>query len=160
LGGAQGPDGPGQRGWHRDAVRQEVASLSSIGNAGRARGGRKLFPIPQCGQDEAPALQKRNRKTVKYRHTSTESAPMSRPDAATLLAALKDFLAARFDIPAEQSQPDAALRDLGLDSMMVMDVMLETEDRFQVKLTDLALPREPTLRDIVALIERNLGAQA
>ena len=29
-----------------------------------------------------------------------------------------------------------------------------------VKLTDLALPREPTLRDVVALIERNLGAQA
>lgn len=85
---------------------------------------------------------------------------MSRPDAATLLAALKEFLAMRFDIPAEQAQPDASLRDLGLDSMMVMDVMLETEDRFDVKLTDLALPREPTLRDVVALIERNLGAQA
>ena len=85
---------------------------------------------------------------------------MSRPDAATLLAALREFLASRFDISAEQAQPDSSLRDLGLDSMMVMDVMLETEDRFDVKLTDLALPREPTLRDVVSLIERNLGAQA
>ena len=124
------------------------------------RVGGPKFPLArQCVQDYALALQKRNRKTVKYEHTSTESA-MSRPDAATLLAALREFLATRFDIPAEQAQPESSLRDLGLDSMMVMDVMLETEDRFDVKLTDLALPREPTLRDVVALIERNLGAQA
>lgn len=85
---------------------------------------------------------------------------MPRPDASTLLAALKEFLASRFDIPAEQAVPGAALRDLGLDSMMVMDVMLETEDRFDVKLVDLALPRDPTLGDVIALIERNLDAAA
>ena len=85
---------------------------------------------------------------------------MSRPDAATLLAALQEFLASRFDVPAEQARPDAPLRELGLDSMMIMDVMLETEDRFHVKLVDLALPGNPTLGDVVSLIERNLAAQA
>ena len=85
---------------------------------------------------------------------------MSKPDAAAILLAIKEFLADRFDIPGERVALDAPLRDLGLDSMMIMDVMLETEDRFGVKLMDLALPREPKLGDVVSLIERNLGASA
>jgi acyl carrier protein len=85
---------------------------------------------------------------------------MTQPDAAAILAAIREFLAERFDIPAERVTLDAPLRELGLDSMMVMDVMLETEDRFGVKLMDLALPREPRLGDVVSLIERNLGAGA
>jgi acyl carrier protein len=83
---------------------------------------------------------------------------MTQPDAAAILAAIREFLAERFDIPAERVALDAPLRELGLDSMMIMDVMLETEDRFGVKLMDLALPREPRLGDVVSLIERNLGA--
>jgi acyl carrier protein len=85
---------------------------------------------------------------------------MTQPDAAAILAAIREFLSERFDIPAERVALDAPLRELGLDSMMIMDVMLETEDRFGVKLMDLALPREPRLGDVVSLIERNLGAGA
>lgn len=85
---------------------------------------------------------------------------MTRPDTDTVLAALREFLASRFDISPAQAQPATPLREMGLDSMMIMDVMLETEDRFHVKLNDLALPREPTLGDVVALIERNLDAAA
>lgn len=85
---------------------------------------------------------------------------MTRPDAEQILAAIKEFLGERFDIPAEKVAFDTSLRDLGLDSMMVMDVMLETEDRFGVKLMDLALPRDPKLGDVVTLIERNLAASA
>jgi acyl carrier protein len=83
---------------------------------------------------------------------------MTQPTADDILGALKEFLRDRFDIPSEQVTLDASLRDLGLDSMMVMDVMLETEDRFGLKLEDLALPREPRLRDVITLVERNLGA--
>lgn len=85
---------------------------------------------------------------------------MTKPDAASILLAIKELLADRFDIPGERVALDAPLRDLGLDSMMIMDVMLETEDRFGVKLMDLALPREPKLGDVVSLIERNIGAGA
>mgnify|MGYP002336370544 CR=1 FL=1 len=85
---------------------------------------------------------------------------MTHPDAAAILTTIKEFLAERFDIPGERVALDAPLRDLGLDSMMIMDVMLETEDRFGIKLMDLGLPREPKLGDVVALIERNLGAGA
>lgn len=85
---------------------------------------------------------------------------MNQPDAAAILTAIQEFLAERFDIPTERVALEAPLRELGLDSMMILDVMLETEDRFGVKLMDLALPREPKLGDVVSLIERNLGARA
>lgn len=85
---------------------------------------------------------------------------MTQPDADQILGAIREFLTERFDIPAEKVSPDTSLRDLGLDSMMVMDVMMETEDRFGVKLMDLSLPRDPKLGDVVSLIERNLRAGA
>ena len=82
---------------------------------------------------------------------------MTTPDATAILTAIRDFLGERFDIPGDRVVPDVPLRELGLDSMMIMDVMLETEDRFGVKLMDVKLPREPRLGDVVALIERHLG---
>ncbi len=85
---------------------------------------------------------------------------MTKPDAYQILGVIREFLTERFDIPAENVSLDTSLRYLGLDSMMVLDVMMETEDRFGVKLMDLALPRDPKLGDVVTLIERNLGAGA
>jgi acyl carrier protein len=49
-----------------------------------------------------------------------------------------------------------SMRELGLDSMMMLEVMLEVEDRFGIKLKDLSMPSNPTLRDVVDLAERNL----
>lgn len=71
-------------------------------------------------------------------------------------SAVKQFLAERFDIPADQLTDHAAIRDLGLDSMMMLEVMLEVEDRLGVKLKDLSMPANPTLGDIVDLVQRNL----
>ena len=83
---------------------------------------------------------------------------MSRtPHPTDLLAALQEFLAARFDIPAAHVQAETSLRELGLDSMMVMDVMMDVEDRLGVKLVDLALPRDPRVGDVIELIDRNLA---
>lgn len=69
-----------------------------------------------------------------------------------------EFLTERFDVPAEKMHADAAMRDLGLDSIIMLDVMLEVEDRLGVKLRDLAMPANPRLRDIVELIQRNLAS--
>jgi len=70
--------------------------------------------------------------------------------------AVKQFLAERFDIPPERLTEHVSMRDLGLDSMMMLEVMLEVEDRFGIKLKDLSMPANPTLRDVVDLAERNL----
>lgn len=69
---------------------------------------------------------------------------------------VKDFLVERFDISAETLSSEVSLRDLGLDSIMMLDVMLEVEDRLGIKLHDLSMPPNAKLDDIVALVERNL----
>ena len=68
---------------------------------------------------------------------------------------ITQFLGERFDIPPEKITDDTSIRDLGLDSMMMLEVMLELEDRLEVKLKDLSLPVKPTLRDVVGLVARN-----
>ena len=85
---------------------------------------------------------------------------MSGLDAIHIQAVIKDFLGERFDIPADRILDNTSIRDLGLDSMMLLEVMLELEDRLGVKLSDLSMPSNPTLRDVVALVERNQAAKA
>lgn len=83
---------------------------------------------------------------------------MNKPDMESIRKLLQEFLTEKFDIPAEQATSDAPLRDLGLDSMLVLDVILEAEDRLGVKLDDLTIPRNATLSDVAAMIQRNLDA--
>jgi len=80
-------------------------------------------------------------------------------DAVHIQTVIKDFLAERFDISADKITDNTAIRDLGLDSMMMLEVMLELEDRLGIKLKDLSMPANPMLRDVVALVERNQSAQ-
>jgi len=69
---------------------------------------------------------------------------------------VRDLLHELFGLSPDVLTESATIRDLGLDSMMVLDVMLEMEDRLGVKLTDMEIPANPTLGDVVAVIERNL----
>ena len=81
-------------------------------------------------------------------------------DAHDILSMVKDLLQELFDIPRDALTEGVTIRDLGLDSMMVLDVMLEMEDRLGSKLADLEIPANPTLGDVVAVIERNLPVPA
>jgi acyl carrier protein len=78
-------------------------------------------------------------------------------DSPHIQTLVKQFLQERFDISPDRITDDTSIRDLGLDSMMMLEVMLELEDRLGVKLQDLSMPGNPTLRDVVALVERNRG---
>jgi len=83
----------------------------------------------------------------------------SKPDSLDIEAMVKEFLVQRFDIPMERLKADVSMRGLGLDSMIMLDVMLEAEDRLGIRLGDLSMPADPTLADIVNLIQRNLSNQ-
>lgn len=78
--------------------------------------------------------------------------------AQRLEAMVQDFLAERFELDRSRLQSHASLRELGLDSIILLDVLLDVEDRLGVKLKDLAMPANPTIADIVTLIERNVAA--
>lgn len=71
-----------------------------------------------------------------------------------------DFLSERFELPRERLGSQTALRDLGLDSILMLDVMLDVEDRLGIKLRDLSMPPNPKVGDITALVQRNLAAGA
>jgi len=77
-------------------------------------------------------------------------------DSAGITRVIVQFLHNRFDVPSDQIAADTTLRDIGLDSMAMLEVMIELEDVLGIKLKDLAVPPNPSLRDVVALVERNL----
>lgn len=83
---------------------------------------------------------------------------MAKPDRKGILSMLQEFLGERFDISPASAKAETPLHELGLDSMMMLDVMLEFEDRLSIKLNDMSMPRDATLADIVTLIERNMGS--
>ena len=82
---------------------------------------------------------------------------MSSTKPVRIHKALQEIFSERFDIPPETATPEALLRDIGLDSMMVLDVIMDIEDRLGVKLEDMSLPRNATLGDVIKLVQRNQG---
>ena len=76
-----------------------------------------------------------------------------------IASVVKNFLFERFDIAVDKVTDETSLRDLGLDSILMLDIMLEVEDRLGVKLRDLSMPSNPKFKDVIALIERNVAAR-
>ncbi|MEP6485462.1 MAG: acyl carrier protein [Rudaea sp.] len=81
-------------------------------------------------------------------------------DTSRIAATVKNFLHERFDLPLEQLTDESSLRDFGLDSILMLDVMLDVEDRLGVTLKDLSMPPNPKLKDVFALIGRNLAVNS
>jgi acyl carrier protein len=74
-----------------------------------------------------------------------------------IASVVKNFLFERFDIPVDRLTDESSLRDLGLDSILMLDIMLEVEDRLGIKLRDLSMPSNPKFKDVIALIKRNMA---
>lgn len=72
---------------------------------------------------------------------------------------VKQVLLERFEVAPDTVRDDTTIREVGLDSILLMDVVLDLEDRIGVQLQDLSMPPNPTLVDVVALIRRNLATR-
>ena len=83
--------------------------------------------------------------------------PLSNID---LVEKIKDALKERFSIDVTQVDENSRLRDMGLDSLHVLDIMLDMESEFGVKLEDLAVAPNPSLGDIAIAIAQNMAASA
>jgi acyl carrier protein len=65
---------------------------------------------------------------------------------------IRDFLKDRLAVEPENVVPGAALAELGVDSLMMLELMFEFEDRYGVKLSrDLKTPR--TVGEMVTLMD-------
>ena len=79
---------------------------------------------------------------------------------ADIVKKIKEALNERFDIDVSKVDENSRMRELGVDSLHVLEIMLDMETDLGIKLQDLAVPPNPSLGEIAAAIERNLNATA
>lgn len=71
---------------------------------------------------------------------------------------IREFLKDRLGVEPEKIVPEAPLAELGVDSLMLLELMFEFEDRFGIKLNnDLKTPE--TVGEMVALMDGIIQAQ-
>ncbi|MBL8429261.1 MAG: acyl carrier protein [Dechloromonas sp.] len=65
---------------------------------------------------------------------------------------IRDFLKDRLGVEPDKVVPGALLADLGVDSLMMLELMFEFEDRYGIKLSrDIKSPR--SVGDMVSLMD-------
>ena len=77
------------------------------------------------------------------------------------LETLQSIMSEEYHVPAERLQPQTALKELGVDSLALLELMFKVEDRFELKIKD-DIPRSmETVQDVVSYIDSLLaGRQA
>ena len=71
---------------------------------------------------------------------------------------IREFLKDRLGVAPEKVVPEAPLADLGVDSLMLLELMFEFEDRFGIKLSnDLDTPK--SVGQMAALMDGLIQAQ-
>lgn len=81
-------------------------------------------------------------------------------DNTDLVMKIKHILNDRFEIDMASLNENSRLRDLGVDSLHVVEIMLDLEADLGVKLNDLSVPPNPSLGEVAAAIAKNLPAHA
>lgn len=67
---------------------------------------------------------------------------------------LREIMAARLGLPAEQLVPEARLvEDLGLDSLDAVELAISVERKFDIDVPEEELAKLKTVADMVALVE-------
>jgi acyl carrier protein len=68
--------------------------------------------------------------------------------------ALREIMAARLGLPAEQIVPEARLvEDLGLDSLDAVELAIAVERKFDIEVPEEELTKLKTVGDMLALVE-------
>lgn len=76
-----------------------------------------------------------------------------------IFESLKELVAERFDLDGKALTPATTQSDLGIDSILMVDLMMDVEERLGVTFKNLELVRNPTLDDIVNLVEANMAVK-
>jgi acyl carrier protein len=78
-------------------------------------------------------------------------------DAQEVVEGLKEIMAARLGLQAEQIVPAARLvEDLGLDSLDAVELAIAVERKFNIEVPEEELTKLKTVSDMVALVERRV----
>lgn len=77
-----------------------------------------------------------------------------------ILSKLMSTLHARFAINIDQLSDSARLSDIGIDSLHLVDIMLDMEEEFDFRFESLLLPPNPSLNDIAGAIIKSDDSQS
>lgn len=61
------------------------------------------------------------------------------------------------EIPEDSVKDDVPLRDLGIDSLMAMEIVAFVEKRLQIDIPEEEIPKVRTLNDILAKVRQYAG---
>ena len=68
---------------------------------------------------------------------------------------IRDLIAAIIEMPVDKIAPDANLvEDLGMDSMMALEILATLEKIFGIKISEEDLPKITTLRQTIELTRK------
>nr|WP_255357249.1 acyl carrier protein [Lysobacter sp. Root690] len=74
-----------------------------------------------------------------------------------ILDKLKSMIVDKFDLKPESVSASTTQGELGIDSIIMVDLMMDVEERFGIEFRELQFPKNPSLNDIADLIEANLN---
>lgn len=70
-----------------------------------------------------------------------------------VLSTIREFLQTHLNVAPERVVPDALLKDLGIDSLMMLELIFECEERLHIKIApDTATPT--TIREMISVFEQ------
>lgn len=78
-------------------------------------------------------------------------------DRAEILNWLKGLLKDKYEIDPDTLTGASRQDDIGLDSMTMVDLMLDIETELDFQFPDLNIPKNPSLDEIVNLIAEAVG---
>lgn len=81
-------------------------------------------------------------------------------DRAEILDRLKQLLKDKYEIDPATLTPESRQDDIGLDSMTMVDLMLDVETELDFQFPDLNIPKNPSLDEIVSRIHECVGADS
>jgi len=76
------------------------------------------------------------------------------------LETLQDLLIKEYKLPREQVAPEALLASVGLDSLGMIEMMMQIEERFSITLPDDKPPAMGSVGDLAAYIDALISAKA
>ena len=65
-----------------------------------------------------------------------------------------------FGVDPAQITPETRMRDLGVDSMHVVEILFDLETELGVTLTDFGFPPNPTLEEVAQTISKNIAERS
>ena len=68
------------------------------------------------------------------------------------LEQVREYISKKVGTPAESITPEVTLESIGVDSLMLLDLMFDFEDQLKIKLPN-DLPRPETVAELIAVFD-------